>query len=121
MDFFCPAHGGIRVGYPSPTLLRSVSSRKRRSVNGRVVLVLTASPHFALRGVRVGAKLAAVARRLRIGRGFSIGLNRWYLASGRVSQGVLKVRHGVIEEIGIANGQLTKNRRLAMTFLESFS
>ncbi len=52
--------------------------------------------------------------------GFHIGLNWWYLTRNGSSRGVLKVRHGVIEEIGIANKQLTANRRAADRFLSSF-
>jgi hypothetical protein len=121
MDFFCPAHNGIRVGYPSPKLLHSLSHTAQRRVRGRVVLVLTANPHYALHGVRPGARLKKVARRLRVGKGFHVGLNWWYLTHNGSSHGVLKVRHGVIEEIGIANPRLTHTRRAALKFLKSFS
>jgi hypothetical protein len=121
MDFFCPAHNGIRAGYPSPALLRPLSRPERRRVQGRVVLALTSNPHYALHGVRAGVRLAKVARRLGVGRGFRIGLNTWYLEPNGQSRGVLKVRHGIIEEIGIANKQLTTNRRSARRFLASFS
>ena len=121
MDFFCPAHHGIRVGYPSPELLRSLSPAERPRVRGRAVLALTASPHFALRGVRPGARLNAVARQLRIGNGFHIGLNWWYLVPNGSSRGVLKVRHGIIEEVGIADKQLLTNRQADWRFLRSFS
>jgi len=121
MDFFCQAgRNGIRAGYPSPKLLRRLSRAERRRVRGRVVLVLTASRHYALRGVRPGARLAAVARRLAVGKGFHIGLNWWYLAPGGSRRAVLKVRHGIIEEIGIADKQLTNNRRADSRFLRSF-
>ena len=70
----------------------------------RAVLVLTANSHYALRGVRPGARLAAVAHRLRVDKGFHIGLNWWYLTPDGSSRGVLKVRHGVIEAIGVADG-----------------
>ncbi len=121
MDFFCLTPNGIRAGYPAPKLLRALSPAERRRVQGRVVLVLTANPHYALRGVRPGARLEAVARRLRIGARFQIGLNTWYLAPNGPSHGVLKVRHGVIEEVGVANRQLTSHRRAARRFLASFS
>jgi len=65
--------------------------------------------------------LAKVARRLHAGRPFAIGLNLWYLLPDGPSRGVLKVRHGVIEEIGIANPQLTRTRRGARVFFTSFS
>jgi len=121
MDFFCPARRGIRVGYPSPKLLRGVSRGECRRVQGRAVLILTANRRYPLRGVRPGNRLARVARRLRVGRGFHVGLNWWYLAPNGSSRGVLKVRHGVIEEVGIANARLTRTRRAARRFLESFS
>jgi hypothetical protein len=121
MDFFCPAHNGIRVGYPSPKLLHTLSHAEQRRVQGQAVLVLTANRHYALRGVRPGARLKEVARRLRVGKGFHVGLNWWYLAPNASSRGVLKVRSGVIEEIGIANPRLTGTRHAALKFLNSFS
>jgi hypothetical protein len=120
MDFFCPAHGGIRVGYATPALLGALSGRERRQVRGRVVLVLTANRHYALRGVRPGSRLAAARGRLRLDSGFQIGLNHWYLAPAGRDQGVLKVRHGQVQEVGIANPALT-GRRLSRRFLGSFS
>jgi hypothetical protein len=121
MDFFCLTPGGIRVGYPSPRVLASLSSRERRKVSGRAVLLLTSSRYYALRGVRRGARLVDAARVLRIGRPFHSGLNYWYLAPNGASRGVLKVRHGIVEEIGIADLTLTANRRAAWRFLSSFS
>lgn len=123
MDFFCPAHDGIRVGYPSPALLHTLSQAQRRRVRGRVVLALTSNRHFALRSVRPGTRLARVARRLRVGRDLQVGRNRWYLAASgsRASRGVLKVRHGVIEEIGIADPRLTRGRGPMRAFFRSFS
>lgn len=121
MDFFCSTSNGIRAGYPSPALLRTLSRAERRRVQGRVILALTADRYYALRGVRPGARLAQVSRRLRLGHGFKIGLNRWYLTPNGSSRGVLKVRHSIIEEIGIVNSQLTATRRAARRFLARFS
>jgi pimeloyl-ACP methyl ester carboxylesterase len=121
MDFFCPAHNGIRVGYATPSLLRELSSKQRRQVRGRVVLVLTSNRHYALRGVRPGTKLGKVARRLKVGRGFHIGRNWWYLTPDGAGRGVVKVRRGVIDEVGIANAKLTRNRPAARKLLKSFS
>jgi len=58
-------------------------------------------------GLQRGARVLDVpcgAGRLALelaGRGYQVGLNRWYLVPGRLSRDVLKVRHGVIEEIGL--------------------
>jgi len=120
MDFFCSGHHSIRAGYPSPKLLRTLPGSERRHVRGQVILLLTANPHFALRGVRPGTRLAAVRRKLAVGKGFHVGLNWWYLIANGPSHGVLKVRRGVIEEIGIADKQLTNSRQADSRFLRSF-
>jgi hypothetical protein len=121
MDFFCLSPIGVRVAYPSSALLATLSPAEHGRVQGRVVLALSANPYYALRGVRPGARLAAIARRLGVGRGFQIGLNTWYLAPGGQSRAVLKVRRGVIEEIGIADNALTAGGSAAWRFLDSLS
>lgn len=122
MDFFCLTPIGIRVVYPSAALLRTLPRGARERVRGKVVLALTANPYYALRGVRPGARLASVARRLHIGRRFHIGLNNWYLTSAiGASRGILKVRHGVIEEIGITDRAVTANRRSERRLLNHLS
>ncbi|MFZ0042052.1 MAG: hypothetical protein WAK93_12150, partial [Solirubrobacteraceae bacterium] len=120
MDFFCPAHEGIRVGYPSPKLLRHVPKRRRRGLSGRAVLVLTANPRFVLDGVRPGRRLRAVRARLRHDHRYYVGRNTWYLIPGPGRAGVLKVHRGVIGEVGIANRRLTATRPAARRFLRSF-
>ena len=119
MDFLCLSPIGIRVGYPSVDLLRTLSASERQRVQGRVVLALTANRFYALRGVHPGARLAAVARRLGVGPGIHVGLNWWYLAPKGSSRAVLKVRHGVVLEIGIANEHLTQGSSAALRFLKS--
>ncbi len=121
MDFFCLTPRGIRVGYPSLALLRTLRPALARAVAGRAVLVLSANSHYSLHGVRPDARLSAAHRLVRIGRGYRIGRNTWYLLHGSVSTGVLKVRHGIVEEVGIANRRLTAGRRSARRFLASFS
>ncbi|MGI9183812.1 MAG: CocE/NonD family hydrolase [Solirubrobacteraceae bacterium] len=120
MDFFCVTPNGIRVGYASPKLLRFVPGRQRRALADRVVLALTANPHYTLRGVRPGVRVATVAKRLKAGRPFHVGLNFWYLTPNGASTGVLKVRHGRIEEVGVANRALTRSRAAGRRFLRSF-
>jgi beta-glucosidase len=121
MDFFCTGQNGIRVGYASNALRRSLPRSQRRRISGRAVLILTSSRHFALRGVRPNTRLATVARRLHAGRPYVIGLNRWYLVADGSARGVMKVRHGVIQEVGIADRWLTTSRARGRRFLSSFS
>lgn len=104
MDFFCPARRGIRVGY----------------IHGHAVLVLTANRHYALHGVRADTRLSRVARRLRVSRPFHVGRNTWYVTANGPSRGVLKVRHGVIEEVGIAPARLVRSRAAGRRFFCSF-
>jgi hypothetical protein len=116
MDFFCTGQNGIRTAYPSPRILASLSPALRRRLAGRVVLILTSSRLYSLRGVPPGVPLAPVARRLRAGRPFRVGLNSWYMLADGPVRGVLKVRHGVIEEIGIADAVFGSSRREASIF-----
>jgi hypothetical protein len=52
---------------------------------------------------------------------FHIGLNFWYLAPNGASTAVLKARHGIVQEIGIADKALTQHRRARSALLKSFS
>jgi hypothetical protein len=119
-DVYCLAGGGIRAGFPSSPLLRSLPPRERKQVRGRAILALTANTYYALDGVRPGAKLKTAANRLRIGRGFKVGVNTWYLIPGPVADRVMKVRGGAIREIGIADKRFTTNRQATRRLLKSF-
>jgi glucosylceramidase len=119
-DVFCFRPIGIRVGFPPPAVAKRLTPRVRRATTGRVVLILTANRHYALRGVRTGMPLASAKRRLRLERPFRTGLNTWYLAPGTAVTGVLKVLRGRVAEVGIADPRLTRPRRLAIHFLRSF-
>ncbi len=119
MDFFCLTPNGIRVAYPSSGMLGKLSPKLRRQVRGRVILALTANRHYSLNGVKPQTKLAKVKGRLRPGRGFHVGANTWYLVAAGRSIGVLKVRHGEIQEIGIADRSLTVSRAAARRLLTS--
>ncbi len=120
-DFFCLTPIGVRVGYGSPKLLklRQVSDRY---VN-RVIWASTSNGRYSFDGLRVRATVTAAAKVLKLSPAIKIGLNTWYLASNPGSvAGVLKTRHGIVEEIGIAVrslalGTLTQER----AFLSSFT
>jgi hypothetical protein len=120
MEFYCVTPNGIRAGYPSNYLLRPLKRKARGRMRGRIVLLLTANRHYALRGVRPGARLAKVRRKLSVSRGFKVGRNSWYFTANGPSNGVLKVRHGIIEEVGIANKSLTGTPRQKRRVLTSF-
>ena len=120
-EFFSLAGGKVRVGYASPRLLRTLLPDERHAVQGRVVLALTANRYYALRGVRAGARLGAATSVLHPSAVFHIGLNDWYMAPDGVSTAVLKVRHGVVEEVGIAPATLLATRHAQRALLTSFS
>ncbi|MDQ6779409.1 MAG: lipase family protein [Actinomycetota bacterium] len=120
-DFFCLTPIGVRVGYASPKLLKSIPRARRAALAGRVVWVSTANTYYSLRGVSPGATVAAARKRLKLGKPFRLGANYWYLVANGSSTGVLKVRRGVAEELGIAEQQITRSRRADVAFLRSFS
>jgi hypothetical protein len=110
-DNFCLYAGwGIRAGYPTAGL-SSLPPSTRRAVRGRMVIALTANPFYALDGARPGQRLAEVSKRLKPGKVLRMGANDWYVAAGRSAAGVVKVRGGVIQEVGLANRRLTRDAR----------
>jgi hypothetical protein len=119
-QFFCLTPIGIRVGYASPRLLRTVSPGVAKAITGRVVWISTDDPRYALLGVRAGASVRQAAKHLKLEPPFYIGRNDWYLAPIGSSTAVLKVRHRVVQEVGIADRQLTSGRTMQRTFLTSF-
>jgi hypothetical protein len=110
-DNYCLRAGwGIRAGYPSAKLLRSVSPSLRRRSAGKIAIALTANRYYALERVRPRTKLSSVARRLHVSRPFHVGANYWYIVPGKAARGVLKVRGGRIQEIGLVARSLTNGR-----------
>jgi len=120
-DFFCLTPIGVRVGYASPTLLDTLGSAERKLLQGRVVWASTSNALYVVHGVRPGATIAAAGKHLRLAGPFHIGLNYWYLAPDSDSTAVLKVRHGIVEEIGIGDKQITQGHKAQLAFLKSFS
>ena len=116
MDFLCPQHLGIRVGYPSPQLLSRLPVARRRAVRGRAILILTADPRYSLRGARPGSPLRVLHHSL--GAPYRVGANLWYVVA---RGGVLKVRRGRVEEVGVVEPSLIASRRQAMRLFTSFS
>jgi hypothetical protein len=117
MDRYCAAGGGsFRIGYPTARL-----SRRQRSVaRGRVILILTSSRRFAVRGIRPGAGVATLRRRLRDERRLRVGRNVWYVARGRSARLVFKTRGRRVLDVGIADRRLTRGQRASRRFLRSW-
>ena len=61
-----------------------------------------------------------VVRRLQLGQPIELGPNLWYIIPSRLSTGVLKVRHGIIYEIGIVDEALTSTRAAQARLLVNF-
>jgi len=120
-DLFCLTPIGVRVGYGTRALLRGLPRAARRGLNGRVAWASTSSAYYAVHGIRVGATTTAAATALHPGPRLRIGHSYWYLAPNGASTVVLKVGHGVVEEIGIAEQRLTRARAAARLLIRSFS
>jgi hypothetical protein len=116
-DFFCLTPIGVRVAYGSPKL----AGKERKRFENRVIWASTSSAFYALRGVRASATVKAAGKKLKLTGPFHIGLNTWYLAPNGSSTGVLKTRHGIVEEIGIGQKVLTNTHKAQVAFLHSFS
>jgi hypothetical protein len=120
-DFFCLTPNGVRDGYGSPALLKTLPAKRRAQYGGRVVWISTSSSFYAVNGIRPEATVAAAAKKLKLEAPFHIGANYWYLAPNGGSIAVLKVRHGIVEEIGIGDKALNQDRKAQSNFLKSFS
>ena len=119
-DFFCLTPFGVRDGYASPKLLRTLPKSERGKLTGRVVWASTSSPVYDVRGIRPGATLASAERRLPHGNLLRVGANDWYLAPAGAATAVLKVRGGIVQEIGIGDRRLTRTRSAQFVFMTSF-
>jgi hypothetical protein len=120
-DFFCLTPIGVRVGYASPKLKKTLRPTARNHVADRVVWIDTANGFYALHGIRAGATVAAAGRVLTLGAPFHIGLNDWYFAPNGSSTALLKVRDGIVIEIGIADKQITQGHKAQLAFITSFT
>jgi hypothetical protein len=119
-DFFCLTPLGVRVGYASPKLLGILRPATRSHFRGRVVWISTSNTHYAIDGVRAGVSVARARRTLRLGKVFVVGRNDWYLAPTGAATAILKARHGVVQEVGLASAKLTQNRAAQRKFLRTF-
>jgi hypothetical protein len=93
-DTFCLTPVGLQVGY----------------VGGRVAWIATGNASYAVHGIRVGARLADAAHRVKLGNAMGAGRNRWYLARAGAATVLLAVRGAVVQKIGLASTRLTRTR-----------
>jgi hypothetical protein len=119
-DFFCLTPIGVRVGYASPKLLKTLPKHQRGRISGRVVWASTSNPFYALHGVRVGESIGTASALLHTEAPFHIGLNFWYLAREGGLTAVLKVRGNAVQEVGIADNKLTLGRAAQRHLMLSF-
>jgi hypothetical protein len=120
-DNFCLYHGwGIRLGYPTGALLTGLPAADYPLYFRRVVIGLTANPFYSLNGATPGTAVSAVTSSLHLGKPFHVGRNYWYFVADGQATGVLKVRAGVIQEVGLATRALTTTRAQQRVFIRSF-
>jgi hypothetical protein len=51
----------------------------------------------------------------------TVGLSDWYMAANGLTTAIIKVRHGIVDEIGTATAAVTETREAQLTFIHSFS
>jgi hypothetical protein len=84
-------------------------------------MLLTARSFYSVRGVKPGTSLKAAARRLHIkAHPIRVGANGWVLFRFGKVEGVLKVRRGRVEEVGIEDRLFTRSRHSETLLLRSF-
>jgi hypothetical protein len=119
-DVFCLNPKGVRVGYGSPALLRSHSTKLRKRYRGRAVEATTSNSHYALKGIRFRSSLRAAEKKFPGGNLIHVGLNLWYVVHRSPATAVFKTRHGKVGEVGIAVAALTVTRSEQKKFIRSF-
>jgi hypothetical protein len=119
-DFFCLTPEGVRAGYATPKLLRTLPKSERKRYTSRVVWASTSDPYYELDGVRAGESIVTASKLLHTEAPFHIGKNNWYLARKAGYTAVLKVRGIVVEELGIADNSLTETRAEESVLMQSF-
>jgi hypothetical protein len=119
-DFFCLTPYGVRVGYGSAKLLKALPARQRSKYAGRIVWISTDNARYAIGGIRARATLTAAETKLPRGYLFRIGANDWYIAPAGAASAVLKVRDGIVQEIGIAAKPLTTSHKADRQLMTSF-
>jgi hypothetical protein len=121
LDRYCARGGGtFRIGYPTKRLLGTLKRSLRTKVKGRVVIVLTSSAHFSLKGLRRGDSSRKATRKLKHERKLKVGKNRWLVVPGRKVTLLVRIQGGKVREIGIGDGRLTHGTKATKRFLRAW-
>jgi hypothetical protein len=121
LDRYCARGGGtFRIGYPTKRLQGTLKRSLRRKVKGRVVIVLTSSARFSLKGLKRGDSSRKAARKLKHERNLKVGKNRWLVVAGRKVTLLVRVQGGKVREIGIGDGRLTHGTKATKRFLRAW-
>jgi Pro-kumamolisin, activation domain/Putative Ig domain len=120
LDVFCLTPAGVRVGYATAKLLAALPRASRSALLSRVVSVSTANPFYALSGVGVGATLAAAERALPHGTLLTVGGHRWYLAKVGSARALVEIGSGLVQQVGIANLELTRTAAADRALISAF-
>ena len=118
-ESFCLTPAGVRVGFATPGLLGTLPRSERAHLGGHVVWVLTSSPRYAYAGIRVGANVAALKSSLPGATLAEYGMNDWFVLPSGVSTLLLKVTHGFVDEIAIADSRLTATTQGELALIAS--
>jgi hypothetical protein len=118
-DVFCLVPAGIRVVYASSKLVAAAAKAGEAAQAGRAVLALTANPYYVLDGVRAGMSFGNARTLLGTGNLLRLGANGWYFVTQPRSTAVIKIRGGIVRELGIAARQYTATRMEQLSFMTS--
>jgi glycosyltransferase A (GT-A) superfamily protein (DUF2064 family) len=119
-DFFCLTPSGVDVGYATAALLKPLSSRQRKQLQGRVVWIWTADRSYAIDRIDTGAASAAAKRALPNGTVVSARGDRWYFARAGSATAAFELRGGHVVQVGIAAPQLTRDANADRRFISGF-
>ena len=120
-DLFCVAPTGVRVGYPSPSVLDTLTSEQRKNLVGQVIWATTANARYGVGSIRPGVKAATAKRALRAARLISTGRVTWYFLAQRPATVLVEIRGGVVLEVGVASKQLTETANADSLLARSLS
>jgi sugar lactone lactonase YvrE len=96
---YCVAGGNIQAAYPHHTHAAT-----------RIVIILTANHHYAIRGIHAGASLKTARVKLHLGTGIRAGKTTWFFLRGAHATRVVQARHGRIVRVGLASRRATSTR-----------